>query len=350
LTKSGLKSLKELIVLGLLTLLFAGSLIVPLNVVVTTYGDQESYPRGSWGLGIVVPDGSQFGGDGELSWKNAESITAIIQLPNISYTDNTILAVMSVMAEDRSVFQVAAGIYPNQSKWLAYAWFIQNLQAYPQTYSWVLNASKPSMTAGDSVSLSIILTPEQWKFQVDDLSTHNVATGLLNSSLTSSFMVGDQEVFALESYSFTNRVFQQMGALVMKSLLVDGRQVSSGWYYYGGWDATHSPLFVVGGSNPPPFIYVHELENTTVEWNYQEWQGSVETPSYQFSQIDLIGLPIAAAAIIFVLIVKWENQHEARIPENDRTKKPSSARAYSGTSSVTSQVRCASIKPQGPAF
>jgi hypothetical protein len=310
----------EFIVLGLLIFLFAASLIVPFNVVlkvVSADGNQSSYPTGSWALGIVVPDGSQFNGGGELSWKNANSVTAVIQLPNISYTDNTILAVVSAMAEDRSVFQVAAGIYPNMSNWLAYAWFIQNLQTYPQTYSWVLNASKPIMTAGDSVSLSIKLSQKQWEYQVEDITTNEVATGPFNSNATPAFKVGDQEVFAFESYSFTNQVFQQMGALAMKSLLVDGRQVSNGWYYYGGWDTTHSPLFVVGGINPPPFIYVHELENTTVNWNYQEWEGSVETSSYQFTQIGLIGLPIVVAALVTCLVVTWKRRREARSLEDD---------------------------------
>lgn len=107
----------------------------------------------------------------------------------------------------------------------------------------------------------------------------------------------------------------------MKSLLVDGRQVSNGWYYYGGWDATHSPLFVVGGINPPPFINVHELENTTVNWNYQEWKGSVETPSYQFTQIGLIALPIVITTLVTCLIVTWKGRQEARIPEDDPNRR-----------------------------
>jgi hypothetical protein len=310
----------ELVALGLLMLLFFASLIVPFNAVLMTVsaeGDQNSYSRGSWALGVVVPDGSQFKGGGELSWKTANSVTAVIQLPNISYTDNTILAVMSVMAEDKSVFQVAAGIYPNMTTWLAYAWFIQNLLAYPQNYSWALNASKPIMTAGDSVSLSIKLSQKHWEYQVQDLSTSEVAMGQFNSNATPSFKVGDQEILAFESYSFTNAVFQQMGALVMKSLLVDGRQISNGWYYYGGWDTTHSPLFVVGGTNPPPFIYVHELENTTVNWNYQEWEGSVGTPTYRFTQIGLIISPIVVAALVFCLVVTWKGRREARSLEDD---------------------------------
>lgn len=314
----------ELVVLGLLMLLFVASLIVPFNAAlkgVSADGDQNSYPRGSWALGIVVPDGSQLKGGGELSWKNANSVTAVIQLPNISYTDNTILAVMSVMAEDKSVLQVASGIYPNMSNWLAYAWYIQNMQAYPQSYSWVLNASKPIMTTADSVSLSIKLSQKQWEYQVEDLSTNQVTMGRFNSNATPAFKVGDQELFAFESYSFTNRVFQQMGALVMKSLLVDGRQVSNGWYYYGGWETTHSPLFVVGGINPPPFIYVHELENTTVNWNYQEWEGSVQTPSYQFTQIGLIALPIVIAALVFSLIITWERRRKTQRTDRDHSRR-----------------------------
>ena len=89
-----------------------------------------------------------------------------------------------------------------------------------------------------------------------------------------SLKVGDQEVFALESYFASNVVFAHMGVMILKTLDINERKVSGGWYPYGSWGTSHKPLFVVGGLNPPSYISIGESENMTLEWTYQEWASS----------------------------------------------------------------------------
>ena len=194
---------------------------------------KNQYPSGSWGLGVVVPEDSRFTDGGSLSWTNATAVSLTMTLPNISFTDYPTLAVESVMASDGSVMQIAAGIYPNQTKWLAYGWYIRQVQAYPQSYDWILNSSEPEMVAGTTVSLSIYLSQGRWRYSIEDLTTQVVNSGYYGFDIPPALKVGDQEVFALESYSTSNAVFVNMGNLTLDSLRIDERQVSSGWYAYG---------------------------------------------------------------------------------------------------------------------
>jgi hypothetical protein len=120
-----------------------------------------------------------------------------------------------------------------------------------------------------------------------------------------ALMVGDQEVFALESYSTSNAVFAHMGEMILKTLDIDGRKVSSGWYPYGSWDPSHKPLFVVGGLNPPSYISLGESENTTLEWSYEAWSSSAQTPSNGvLTPIVAVPAVIALGLTILVFTVK----------------------------------------------
>jgi hypothetical protein len=291
---------------GLFMLLFEALLFANFGLgseVLGTVGNASSYPSGSWGLGVVVPQGSEFADGGRLSWSNASTLTANIQLPNISYTDNTILAVLSAMAADGAVLQVAAGIYPNMSNWLAYGWFIRNPESNPQSYAWVLNSSKPEMTPGSRVSLSINISSSHWGYRVQDITTHEAVKGEFMFNVTPSFKVGDQEVFGLESYSSSNHVFEHMGSLLLSSLLVNGKRITEGWYYYADWDTSHNPLFVVGGLNPPPFISTNEFENGTIAWTYSQWTGSGQELLTDSVLATWVVLPLAVAITVFMIIL-----------------------------------------------
>jgi hypothetical protein len=282
------------------TLLFAG---VQPNVM-GIEGSATSYPRGSWGLGVVVPEGAQVEGGGFVSWRNTSEIGALMRLPNITHTDNTILSVLSAMAADGSVLQVAAGLYPNMSNWLAYGWFIQSAKANPESYAWILNSSKPEMAPGAWVSLSISISSNRWRYSVEDISTHEAVGGEFMFNVTPSFMTGDQELFGLESYSYSNRVFENMGSLVLSSLLVNGMRVTNGWYYYADWDTSHNPLFVVGGLNPPPFISTNELGNGTITWTYSQWTGSGEAVRISTSVlVAFAAIPAIVAVTVLVVIL-----------------------------------------------
>jgi hypothetical protein len=197
-----------------------------------------------------------------------------LTLPNITFSDYPTLAVESLMATNESVMQIAAGIYPGNSKWLAYGWYIGDIETYPQSYEWVLNSSKPEMAAGASVSLSIFLSRGRWQYRIEDLSTHEVAAGEYATTVPPNLKVGDQEVFALESYTTSTLVFANMGNLTLDALRINGRKIATGWYGYGSWDTRHNPLFVVGGLDPPSYITLQETHGGTLVWGYQQWPTS----------------------------------------------------------------------------
>ena len=264
--------------------------------------NEQPYPSGSWALGIVVPENSQFADGGRLSWENATAVNVVIRLPNMSFTDSPTLAVESVMVTDGAILQVAAGLYPNSTIWLAYGWYIRNLQAYPQTYDWVLNSSKPEMAAASWVSLSIYLSSGHWRYRIEDLSTHDAMSGEYAFDVAPALKVGDQEVFALESYSTSNVVFAHMGKLILKTLDIDGRKVSGGWYPYGSWDTSHKPLFVVGGLNPPSYISLGKSENMTLEWSYEEWSSSAQATSNNGFMTPIVAVPAAVALGVTILV------------------------------------------------
>jgi len=178
------------------------------------------------------------------------------------------------MAADGSVMQIAAGIYPGNSKWLAYGWFIADVEAYPQSYSWVLNSSKPVMTAGDRVALSISLSGDRWGYRIEDLTTHDAVAGEYAVTVPPKLKVGDQEVFALESYTTSSLVFAHMGNLTVDALTINGKEIATGWYGYGSWDTRHNPLFVVGGLDPPSYISLQETGGETLVWGYEQWSSS----------------------------------------------------------------------------
>ncbi|MGP8071181.1 MAG: hypothetical protein ACLP5V_14955 [Candidatus Bathyarchaeia archaeon] len=308
-SSAGLKP--RLITNALILLLFLLLTLIPLRAGsgVGAEPNQQHYPSGSWALGVVVPEGSQFADRGRLSWENATAVTAIVRLPNISFTDAPTLAVESVMASDGSVLQIAAGMYPNSTSWLAYGWYIGNLQAYPQSYDWVLNSSKPEMSAGASVSLSIYLSLGKWHYRIEDISTNETVSGEYALAVSPAVKVGDQEVFALESYSTSNGVFANMGNLTLDTLSINGRRVSGGWYLYGSWDMSHKPLFVVGGLEPPFYISLQQSGSTTFTWSYNEWE-TPEQPTPQTPVLPFLIAGLTLVAIVIPLVVYEKKKHK----------------------------------------
>jgi hypothetical protein len=233
-----------------------------------------------------------------------------MQLPNITYTDAPTLAVESLMVSDGSVLQIAAGIYPNSTDWHAYGWYIGNLQAYPQSYEWVLNSSKPEMAPGASVSLSIYLSSRHWQYTIEDVDTKETVSGEYAFNVPSGVKPGDQEIFALESYSTSNGVFAHMGNMTLDTLSINERRVSSGWYPYGSWDTTHKPLFVVGGLTPPTYISLQETRDGTLDWSYEEWAVSGHAPlQYSFPQLFI---PLLGLIVIMVSAIAYKTRK--RVP------------------------------------
>ncbi len=260
------------------------------------------YSGTSWGLGVVVPDGAGLSGGGALSWGSTRNVTALVQIPSLDNVTRTTYAIVSLMTQDGFVLQAAAGVYPGNATWLAYSMFIADVGAYPQTYHWVLNSSTPRMFPGDRVVISIFLSQtEGWSFMVRDLASGSLVERSFDAGADQAARSGDQEVFALESYARDASTFEKMGNLTLVAIILDGRNISSGWYSYADWDVRHNPLFVVGGATPPPFIALDKGVGVLAVWSYAEvWSGVGEPYQVDPLVFLVVVMSVAAGAVVVV--------------------------------------------------
>ncbi len=283
------------------------------------------HPLSSWALGIVVPDGAKLEGGGTLVWAGAKNVTAVVRLPNITSPDQSTYVVLSAMGNDRTVFQVAAGIYPGIDRWSVYSWLVTDVDSSSPVYEWLLNSSSPTMLPNEVVSISIIVaSPTGWELEVDNEDTGSSTELAFPSNTSVSFASGDQEVLALESYSRKDSTFQQMGNMTLESMLIDGRRIVGGWYPYGGWDAIHSPLFVVGSSSPPSFIFVNLDRHGEANWGYSPpWNSrGWNAPPY------LVGLSLLCVLglVLVALLIHLRHQRGSATGEDRALLRPSTVR------------------------
>jgi len=253
----------------------------------TTQSHQASaYPNSSWAIGVVVPEGARILGGEGVRWEDITNVTASLALPDIKSPDEVVYAVLSVMTSDGSVLQAAVGAPPNRTGWFVFAWLIQGADSGTQSYQWVLNGSTPQMSPLANVSISIFRASGLWSLRVVDMANGSSVEKQFPPGLAPDLKVGDQEVFALESYSRTLATFLGMGSLRLYSILLDGNEVTGGCYLYSDWDMIHNPLFVVGssGSSPPAFINAGEGPAGSFFWDYTGVWGVQENPFGSFAE------------------------------------------------------------------
>ena len=240
----------------------------------------SAYPNSSWAIGVMVPEGAQTVGGGSVLWESVTNVTTSLALPNIESPDGIVYAILSVMTSDGNVLQAAAGALPNRTGWFAFAWLVQGAGSGTESYQWILNGSAPQMSPQANISISIFLVSGSWSLRVSDWDSGSTVEKQFPPGVAPTLRVGDQEVFALESYSRTLATFSGMGSLRLYSILLDGKQVTSGGYLYGDWDMIHNPLFVVGssGSSPPSFINAGESSAGSFFWNYTAAWSAQENP------------------------------------------------------------------------
>jgi hypothetical protein len=236
---------------------------------------QQGYAQTSWGLGVVVPDGATLAGGEKLNWASITNVTAEVQIPRISNASATTYAIVSLMTQDGVVLQTAFGIYPHNASWLVYSMFINDVGQYPQHYTWAINSSAPAAEPGDVVTISIYRSPQQiWTFRAEDLNASLSIQRPFGAATGEPPKTGDQEVFALESYSRDSSTFQNMRNMTLRSVFLNGEMVASGWYAFADWDARHNPLFVVGGRAPPQFLGFSILHDGSAVWYFAgNWAG-----------------------------------------------------------------------------
>lgn len=274
------------------------SLFVVIILLSSPMASVFSDQTGSWALGLVVPEGSTVGG-----WRTVTNITADVVLPEANYTDNTILAVVSVMLSDSSVLQISAGLFPDSHSWRGVGWFIRDISMNPQDYVWVLNSTEPQLLPGTELTLSILRSGGTWSYLISGHSGQVFFGGQFDDAAPLSPKSGDQEVFALESYTSTPDVLERLGNLTMVSLQLNGRAVTGGTYYLNDWDPNHRPLFVVGGLPCPSSIVVEDLQNGTFTWGYSvQWKPIDLVPQMTAYTIILVGALAIGSACAFAAV------------------------------------------------
>ena len=246
----------------LLIVLLLSSLIVS-GILLSSGPSWSNYGSASWAAGIVVPQGATLS-NGSVDWKTVSNVTSLFRVPNISSTDGTIYIIMSLMTSNGGVMQVAVGLYNSSNSWKGYAMYIPKLNAFPQSYVQVEANKNMSIEAGDMVSMELYKS-DGWWFEIKDISAGASTIGRFDANFSSELATGGQYLFALESYSYSFRVFSNMGNLTLYDVFINGQPVINGWYVYKPWAS--QPLFVVGDSNPPSFISVEHRTNGTFQWS-----------------------------------------------------------------------------------
>jgi hypothetical protein len=278
-------------------------------------GKVQAYPTSSWAIGVVVPQGAGLQGGGKVAWDGVSNVTALVTLPNITLPDGIVYAVVSLMTSGGSVVQAAAGIWPNESTWAAFSWLITGVGSPLLNYDWILNASRPVMTVGSDVTISIYLASGSWNLKITDLSTGAGVAKAFPGVLGDSLMVGDQEAFALESYTRSSATFHDMGNLTLGGLFLNGDKVTGGVYTYSVWDPDHDPLFAVGssGTSPPSFASIGRAEDGSFVWGYDTmWNSGGDSLAAAW----VTGAVVAGAILIGTGAAIWGMRRARHRPPN----------------------------------
>ena len=276
-------------------------------------GRSQSYPTTSWAVGVVVPQGADLQGGGRVAWDRVSNVTALATLPNITRPDGIVYAVVSLMTGDGTVLQAAVGIWPNDSTWSAYSWLISGADAATLTYDRILNDSPPAMAPGSGIGISIYFASGAWNLRIWDPATGDAVGRSFPGPLADSLKVGDQEVFALESYTRSSAAFHDMGNLTLSGLFLDGSRVTGGVYAYSDWAPNHSPLFAVGssGTSPPPFISFGRADDGSFVWGYAPvWNSGGDS----VAMVWVTGTVVTGAILIGAGAAVWGVRHRATPP------------------------------------
>ena len=262
------------------------------------------YPAASWAVGVVAPEGAKLADGETLHWEDVSNVTIFAVLPNISLPDGIVYAVASVMTQGGTVLQAAAGVYPNSSSWLSYSWCVPDINLVPVTYRWILNGSGPEMAPGSPVTISMFRESGVWNLRIEDVTSGSSVERAFPVAAGDQLKGGDQEVFALESYSRTPSTFQDMGNFTLLGLYVDQEAVTGGLYSYSDWNTLHNPVFVVGSyrASAPGFISIEGESDGSVVWSYDAaWQNR----GASISNVEIAMVVRAVASLSAAAVGVW---------------------------------------------
>ena len=104
----------------------------------------------------------------------------------------------------------------------------------------------------------------------------------------------------------------------------------SGLYPYGGWDGVHYPLFAVGSTGPPSFVYL-DLHDGHAAWSCSpRWEGSGWTLSAP-SAVYVVALVGGLALVALLSRPRRRAPHGRRPPHSHRGESSPSFKAPAPT-------------------
>lgn len=274
---------------------------LPSQLIISQDSSRDSWViQRSWGLGLTIPSGSILEDGGVVEWSRHSNVTVVLTLPNISYTDRTIYFIASIMTCGKTIIQAAVGIQPNNTYWTSNFMYVTNVYQRNKTYFPVLLYSPPYVYPSEKVSISIYYKQDRsgsdgsWVSSITNLSTSEKIEVEITKDNCSTFIDGEQEVVAFESYTSNEEVFKSMGEAALHSILVDGKKVLGGWYIDDGQVFDKNPLFEVGGGQVPPFISIKIYGDGAATWIYSKptWSNFLE-PSYLVMFFSILAISIS---------------------------------------------------------
>lgn len=259
----------------------------------TVLNAQSYQQNGSWAIGLVLPNNFMLSNGQKLQWNRVNNITVILKLPQIQMTDRTIMCVESLMVGNGTIIQVSVSLYQNSTYWTVCGMYIPSPESYPQEY--VIQQHFGTITAGSLVSISLNRTQEGWAYSVYDYNSSELFLSKL--PVYGPPVSGPQYVIAFESYSYNSSVFEKMGRASFYALFANGQRIVKGPEVYMSWSESITPLFIVGGQNPPSFISIYSENGSYIITYVNNW---AEYRSSPFGYYYILIFGISAAALINV--------------------------------------------------
>jgi len=257
----------------------------------------QSYQQaGSWAVGIVVHNGFTLGNGQKVLWKDVYNISVMLKLPLIKRTDKTVMFVESLMVGNGSIIQVSISLYQNSTYWTVCAMYILNPESYPQEY--FIKQHFGNIEAGSLILISLIKKDKGWTYCVIDYNNSKTFEGFL--PVQGQPVDGVQYVMAFESYSYNSSVFKNMGKVVLYGIFANGFKIVKGAEVYTTWSESLTPLFIVGGQNPPPFVEIYTENGSYIITYLSSWTGYKEVGS-GFYYVLAFGLAVAATTNVAYL-------------------------------------------------
>ncbi len=151
---------------------------------------------------------------------------------------------------------------------------------------------------------------EGWGYSVFDYNNSELFIGKL--PVSGMPVNGPQYIIAFESYSYNSSVFENMGKIIFYGIFANGQIILKGPEAYTSWSESITPLFLVGGQNPPSFIQMYSQNGSYIITYGKNWSAYKAAQS-SFYYIMVFGLFAAALINVLYLVIALKKLREKRV-------------------------------------